>query len=140
MAGKAGKKKSRRRAVRDLPEVTCDFSMISRAWGKEWDTLFATESALRASLLLVEPDEDDANDEWIFERAKISNELEDIPEKQDALMAQVLRGVPEYYTLPNTPSDVDWSEVENIEKYVAELRYQELRDAVANARFSATKN
>lgn len=133
-------KKRKRTPVADLPEITCDFSMISRAWGKEWDTLYATEAGLRASLLLF-PDEGEAeDDEWIVERIKVSAELKNIPIRQDELMTQVLRDIPSYYLLPNTPADVDWSQVENIDQYVAEQRWTELRDAVGAARFQASKN
>ena len=132
---------TKRRQRRELPDVTCDFSETSRAWGKEWDTLWATEQALRSSFLLIEPDEDDPRDEsWVIERAQIANQLEGIPARQDELIAQVLRGVPDYYTLASVPAGTDWSDVANIEKYIAERRYQDLKDAIGAARFSAAGN
>ena len=138
MAVKKAKKKQGRKP-NDLPEVTCDFSAISRAWGKEWDTLFATEAGLRASLYVI-PDGDEVDDDWAEERVQIAYDLKNIPIRQDELMTQVLRDVPSYYLLPNAPADIDWSKVASIDNYVAELRIEDLRNAVARARFEASKN
>ena len=126
----------------DLPEVTCDFSLVSRRWGVEWDTLFAQELKYQsASFLLPDGDDDDnvPEDFWLA-RIETADGLINIPERIASLMAQVVKQVPEYYTLPNVPEDVDWSNPDNIHDYIKEVRFNDFRTAVRNARIEASKN
>ena len=150
------------------PQVECDFSRISRRWGKKWskiDHQMTKQNQKRRRLIErriklddEEPDAmaDESNpteDElkvWTAhakrrnklqdEEIKIEGENQALEMDRDALMAQVITKVPAEWLVDDAPPDIDWKNPENLYDYVLEKHARDLYIGVVRARLDEAKN
>jgi hypothetical protein len=65
-------------------------------------------------------------------------ELDDLEIKRDALLCQVLTGVPRSWLVADAPDEIDWRNPDNLQ-YVLATRFEDLLNDASDARASAEK-
>ena len=124
------------------PMVECDFSGLSRRWGKDWSRIDGEWKSW--SLIAYEPPRDDLSEDESLKlemgRAEAHQKLQELFDLRNSLMAQVIERIPQEWRTKDAPEDVDWGDPENLLDYVKEERTQDLVMGVQFARIKAAKN
>ena len=146
--------------------LICDFSKISRRWGRRWhrlDTEFGRLDNRRkkggkrlAEIVdsVMELDSADMTEKatnkiqrMVKQQERLSDELIKIEDKEhkladerNAMMAEVIRQIPKEWQTDDVPDDVDWSNPDHLMDYVRDICTYRLINGVTIARISEGKN
>ncbi len=109
--------------IRELVEaVVCDFSGVSRRWGYRWAQIELDTPMLTEIVNSPAPEDASADDLQKIKAGQrdARQQLSEMMDEQNRLMAEVLRDVPREFLVASTPEDVDWSDTESILDWVRE--------------------
>jgi hypothetical protein len=105
-----------------LESVVCDFSSVSRRWGYRWSQIELDAPMLSEIVNSAAPE--DATEEETHKikvgQRDARQQLREMMDEQNRLMAQVLRDVPRAFLVADAPDVIDWSDGENILDWVRE--------------------
>ena len=134
---------SKQNGEKKEPEITCDFSKVSRRWYKQWSQLGLEIVQLGSALQEPEPDHfDDKHQELDYRRATAESaaELQRLMDSQEDMMAQVVTGVPPEWLTDDAPADIDWTKPDSFVDCI-QLGYDnQLREQVSEMARDYRKN
>jgi hypothetical protein len=125
-----------------------DFSIISRFWGKAWNTLSKEATELQVAAMEAEGPPEDIEDEKARRKAmvkfgksqsEILTRLEKIGADQEKLIAMVLDSVPREWLASDAPDEIDWRDPASLD-WLLENKFPALVQALNEERQANLKN
>lgn len=114
-----------------------DFRRVTRRWSKEWRQVSA--ELVQIGVLLENPARPDLTADEMrtlkVAKAEALGRLDEIEQRREALLCEVLVSVPRDWLAEDAPAALDWRQAESLH-WLLDVKFQPLIEAMAEARNS----